>query len=939
MKRKMLFCGALMSLAGTVCADIVEDNTYGYKYTNNSTGIYSPGGAGSVGNQRYDLYIQNIAQGKPAQARTVNNNYPIAKAVDGDYSGINGVYNFYHADGSDINGWWKVNYADTATALDSVVIFDRPGFQYRLDGFQITVWDGDPDNGGTLVWDSGIQNTSQTLRKEYEIPDNVAGTWLKIANNVDGRKTSNAPLTLCEVMILNKENKAGTYGNVEGWVAPTFTSAADSTLQIDLDYSGSTPSYDVLDVAGSYTAGGTLDLNLVNSANIKDGELHIIKAGSYAGSFASLNVNDFDTVDAIVNTEKLNSQGKIHIYTNWVHWKETATDTNFADTANWSSAPADRYAMIGVYANSPKSGQLNSALSLAQLQVGYNPGASGTIDITEGGELTVSGMMRIGVAGTGVMTVSGGALNSTMNGGNDKQGLLIGEGSGSNGTLNITGGTVTTYGPQIGVYAGSTGTLNISGGEMNVRGGNNFRIGNLGTGTVNITGGTLTSDAGIYMADQSGTGTLNISDGTLNANNVISVGTRQAAYLNVSGGAVKAHQIIVAYGASTSSRGTVNQTGGTVTVTDSIRFGSMGSSASGTYNLSGGKLTAPTIVHGNTNTTAKFNISGTGEAVFSGAVAVPTTLSGGTLTAGSITNTLTHSDGALTPGGVGTYGTTTITGTYLSALGNIALGMPTSQVSLYQDGTRFFPSEAVDGNTGNFSHTDPSSGKNQWWQVMFSEDDMPIESVKLYNRNLNGTANRLVNNGCGFHFELYSGTLENPGEMIAKSETYTAETWTQGKELALDFAEDGNILRVVRDFADDYSPAESELVLSLAEVEVYANAAEIQMDLKSDASEFDKILIDGGSMDVSHTILDLTIDDLLSVAPGTEWELFTTANDGTLTGDFFSVTLNGMGLTDGWDFTDGILSFNGTSNQVPEPGTMVLLALGLGGLFLMRRKR
>ncbi|MBQ2820412.1 MAG: hypothetical protein IJF17_02375, partial [Thermoguttaceae bacterium] len=115
MKHKMLFCGALMSLAGTVCADIVEDNTYGYKYTNNSTGIYSPGGAGTVGNQRYDLYIQNIAQGKPAQARTVNNDYPIAKAVDGDYSGINGVYNFYHADGSDINGWWKVNYADTAT--------------------------------------------------------------------------------------------------------------------------------------------------------------------------------------------------------------------------------------------------------------------------------------------------------------------------------------------------------------------------------------------------------------------------------------------------------------------------------------------------------------------------------------------------------------------------------------------------------------------------------------------------------------------------------------------------------------------------------------------------------------------------------------------------------------------------------------------------------
>ena len=936
MKHKMLFCSALMSLAGTVCADIVEDNTYGYKYTNNSTGIYSPGGAGSVGNQRYDLYIQNIAQGKPAQARTVNNDYPIAKAVDGDYSGINGVYNFYHADGSDINGWWKVNYADTATALDSVVIFDRPGFQYRLDGFQITVWNGDPDNGGTLVWDSGIQNTSQTLRKEYEIPDNVAGTWLKIANNVDGRRTSNAPLTLCEVMILNKENKAGTYGNVEGWVAPTFTSAADSTLQIDLDYSGSTPSYDVLDVAGQYTAGGKLVLNLTNSTNMKADEIQIIKAGSYSGSFASVDASSFDQTDTIVYTGKLNSQGRIAFGLNRVHWKENSVDTDFANLANWSSSPAGKDVAFGVYVGSPDTAQLASSLSVKKMWLGYNSGASGTIDIAEGGSLTVSDDFYFGVEGTAVMNINGGSLTTTKNGA-----FYLGQNANGNGTLNVTSGNVTTTGGiQMGHNASAAGAMNISGGEVKLNGGSPWRIGNAGRGTVTISGGTVTADCEVYMADQpSGNGTLNLSNGSLTVNNHLTVGTRGSAVVNISGGTLNANQMKIAFSAHNNSRGTVNQTGGTVTIKEFINYGDWGSNGIGVYNLSGGKLTVPTVKYGNANTTASFNISGTGEAVISGAVAVPTTLSGGTLTAGSITNALTHSDGALTPGGVGTYGTTTITGTYLSALDNIALGRPTSQVSLYQDGTRFFPSEAVDGNTGNFTHTDPSSGKNQWWQVMFSEDDMPIESVKLYNRNLNGTENRLVNNGCGFHFELYSGTLENPGEMIAKSETYTAETWTQGKELALDFAEDGNILRVVRDFADGYSPASSELVLSLAEVEVYANAAEIQMDLKSDASEFDKILIDGGSMDVSHTILDLTIDDLMSVVPGTEWELFSTANDGTLTGDFFSVTLNGMGLTEGWDFTDGILSFNGTSNQVPEPGTMVLLALGLGGLFLMRRKR
>ena len=222
---------------------------------------------------------------------------------------------------------------------------------------------------------------------------------------------------------------------------------------------------------------------------------------------------------------------------------------------------------------------------------------------------------------------------------------------------------------------------------------------------------------------------------------------------------------------------------------------------------------------------------------------------------------------------------------------------------------------------------------------MFSENDMPIESVKLYNRELNGsTARRLMEEGNGFHFELYSGTLENPGEMIGKSETYTAETWSQGKELPLDFAENGNILRVVRDFADGYDPASAELVLSLAEVEIYAGAG-IQMDIAADGLS-DKILIgDGGSMDITNTYLDIMIDDISAVAPGSEWTLFETSGNGTLTGDFLSVTLNDAALGNGWEFADGILSFNGTNDAVPEPGTMVLLALGLGGLFLVRRKR
>ena len=486
----------------------------------------------------------------------------------------------------------------------------------------------------------------------------------------------------------------------------------------------------------------------------------------------------------------------------------------------------------------------------------------------------------------------------------------------------------------------TTGTLELQDGAKLTLG-NLFYVGASGTGTVNITGGSLSANQGWIADAASGIAELNLSGGSMNFSDAIIIGTRGKADLNISGGALDTKTLTVAGSYADSSRGTANQSGGTVTVTDTLRFGTSGSKGVGTYNLSGGTLTAPTVRYGNTNTTASFNISGTGEAVISGAVAVPTMLSGGTLTAGSITNTLTQTGGLLTPGGVGAFGTTTITGKYLAELTNVARSKPTSQVSPYENNPDRFPSrDAVDGNTDNFTHTDPSSGKNQWWQVMFSENDMPIESVKLYNRNLDGsTARRLTDNGCGFHFELYSGTLENPGEMIAKSETYTAETWTQGQELAMDFAENGNILRVVRDFADGYNPASAELVLSLAEVEIYAGAG-IQMDIAADGSNFDKILIgDGGSMDISNAYLDIMIDDISAVAPGTEWTLFETSGNGTLTGDFLSVTLNDALLGNGWEFADGILSFNGTNDAVPEPGTMVLLALGLGGLFLMRRKR
>lgn len=535
---KVLFGSALLTLAGTACAEIAEDTTYGYKYTNTAD-IYSPGGAGTVGNQRYDMYIQNLALGKPASASSRYNPgmFGPEQAVDGIYdSAYSGVQNFFHA-ADENKAWWKINYAETAAGIDSVVIFDRAGYTYRLDDYQITVWDGDPDGGGNLVWSSDIFDTSNTPRKEYAVPENVAGTWLKITNQVPEENASTNALTLSEVMIIGgKESKTGVYGNLDGgWIAPTFTSAADSTLQIDMNFSAADPVYDVLDVAGQFTAGGTLALNLLDSANIANGvDYQIIKAGSYAGSFTKVNISALDSANVVVLMNKLNSEGKISFETGRIHWKETAADTNFANNANWSSAPANQSVLYGVYTGSPSTSRLASEMALDQLHMGYSAGASGTLEIGAGGKLTVASQLNIGVGGAGVLTVNGGELDFTRNGA-DVEGFLVGQNSGSNGTLNVIDGTVNTYGFTVGTNSGAAGTVNVSGGSLNIRSGNNLRVGIHGVGTINVTGGTVTADCEVYMADQpSGSGTLSISGGMMTVNNGLSVGTRNAAVLNIS---------------------------------------------------------------------------------------------------------------------------------------------------------------------------------------------------------------------------------------------------------------------------------------------------------------------------------------------------------------------------------------------------------------------
>jgi autotransporter-associated beta strand protein len=213
-----------------------------------------------------------------------------------------------------------------------------------------------------------------------------------------------------------------------------------------------------------------------------------------------------------------------------------------------------------------------------------NGGTEATNNISGTAVINLSNWMSIGRGGHGVINFSGGTINKT-GGGN----FIVGDGG--NGYFNQTGGTLTSAndlwiaqsGSGTGQYdlsagsvtinswiavgrEGGNGTLNISGGSMTKGGGGNISIAHGGgTGTINQTGGAFTSTTGeTWIGEDSNTGTWNLSGGTA---------TFGVVHLAQSG----------------SATGVLNLAGGTLTA---LELTTGNSAATSTLTLNGGKLAA-----------------------------------------------------------------------------------------------------------------------------------------------------------------------------------------------------------------------------------------------------------------------------------------------------------------------------------------------------------
>ncbi|RYD46152.1 MAG: hypothetical protein EOP85_08005, partial [Verrucomicrobiaceae bacterium] len=179
--------------------------------------------------------------------------------------------------------------------------------------------------------------------------------------------------------------------------------------------------------------------------------------------------------------------------------------------------------------------------------------------------------------------------------------LWIGAGAGSQGVMNMSGGTVNQAGWLAVGRSGGAGVFNLTGGTFNKTNAQptNAAIigaGGVGGGIMNQTGGAFNVAAGDTWIGEGATGTWNISGGTANLQ-ILTLGQGNVlGTLNMQG--------------ASGLTGALANGGGTQVITaTTLRMGNSGT-ATAVLNLDGGTLVVNNVVEGNAGATSTFNFNG-----------------------------------------------------------------------------------------------------------------------------------------------------------------------------------------------------------------------------------------------------------------------------------------------------------------------------------------
>ncbi len=172
--------------------------------------------------------------------------------------------------------------------------------------------------------------------------------------------------------------------------------------------------------------------------------------------------------------------------------------------------------------------------------------------------------------------------------------VKIGNGSGADGELRITGG-ISTFSSYllIGADGSAFGKIDMSGGEVNFRD-SWGTVGNFGTGEFVMSGGTFNGNRINFANQANSSATLSMTDGTIDLNgDYLYFGTRGSATADISGGSIYCEGPIAAGAFITDANGVVNISG--TAVIESAADFSIGRYGEGIFNITGGELIADRI--------------------------------------------------------------------------------------------------------------------------------------------------------------------------------------------------------------------------------------------------------------------------------------------------------------------------------------------------------
>lgn len=410
-------------------------------------------------------------------------------------------------------------------------------------------------------------------------------------------------------------NWTNTAGNANAaWLgnATAVFAGANGTVTIADGFSATAPAITFSTDGYTLAAAGTGTLSLTGS-----GILNV--------------VNGTATISApITGSGRIEKQGPgtLSLTGNNSYTGETWLRDGTLNLTGSISHPASDFA-VGRFTGDVASLTLSGTASLTNFTgfLGADSGSTGNATIS-GGTWTNHDELRVGDFGNGTLNLTGGAITSTigniarsvgstgtvtMSGGTWTNSVQFVVGNQGVGSLTLTYGTISSSISSIGLNAGGTGTATMTGGTWNNSG--EMRVGDFGDGTLNLSGGNITSTNANIGRSVGGTGNLNMTGGAWTASGDFLVGNAGTGTFALSNGTVSNANGIVGF--NSGGVGTVTISGGTWTNSDELRVGDSGigsititagaitntigniarnSESSGTVNMSGGTWTNTSLL-------------------------------------------------------------------------------------------------------------------------------------------------------------------------------------------------------------------------------------------------------------------------------------------------------------------------------------------------------